>query len=761
MKSIAIFLKVEALIILLSFSLFGCGSSSSISGIEQSGITADTKNKADYVPGEVLVKFRDGTSAITAEGLHSSIKAVRKKELKDIRVDQIKLPENITVAEAIEHYQHDPNVEYSEPNYIIHKAAEPSDQYFNNLWGLNNTGQTVVGVVGTHDADIDAPEAWDITTGSHDVIIAVVDTGLANSHPDISGNIWRNTGETNCSDGIDNEGNGYIDDCNGWDFIGNDNDPSDYDGHGTHVSGTIAAQGNNSIGIAGVMWDAQIMPLRILGVSGSGTTADAASAILYANAKGARVINNSWGGSGYSQVLKDAIDASNALIVCAAGNSGTNNDAIPFYPASYTSSNIISVTASDQNDTLATFSNFGINSVDIAAPGVNIYSTFPIISSGTPVTVYSEDFEGASGNLPLLGWNRGGTNSTWAVTGGTGVGGSNSLEDSPSANYLNDTRSRAWVVSPVVSEKDNRYTMSFQWRGVLDLEHGIDYLDINYSPDGLNWDWTDFRTGSTNGNFLSYSTDFTSVAESLDSFYFGFGLSSDDSVNFDGVYIDDVRLVREPLTVSNYSYDYESGASMAAPHVSGAAGLILSLNPSLSSLQAKEIILNSVDLKPSMSGRTLTGGRLNAYSAVLNLVPPDAPSGLSAAVSSNSAIHLTWADNSNNEAGFRIERKTGDGGAYSEITAVGANVTGYDDAGLNPATLYYYRIKAYNPAGSSGYSNEAVATTNGESSGGGGGGCSITAGADAQAVDILIALIPAGAVFMVIKRRRKKSISKR
>lgn len=756
MKSISIFSKVSVVIILLS-SLLGCGSSSSISGIEQSGISADKKKAAEYMPGELLVKFRDGASAITAEGLHSSIKAVRKKELKEIRVDQIKLPENITVAEAIEHYQGDPDVEYAEPNYIIHKASEPSDQYFNNLWGLNNTGQNG----GISDSDIDAPEAWDITTGSHDVTIAVVDSGIAKNHPDLSGNIWINTGETNCSDGIDNEGNGYIDDCIGWDFIGNDNDPSDYDGHGTHVSGTIAAQGNNSIGIAGVMWDAQIMPLRILGVSGSGTTADAASAILYANAKGARVINNSWGGSGYSQVLKDAIDASNALIVCAAGNSGTNNDAIPFYPASYTSSNIISVTASDQNDTLAAFSNFGINSVDIAAPGVNIYSTFPIISSGTPVTVYSEDFEGASGSLPLLGWNRGGTNSTWAVTGGTGVGGTNSLEDSPSANYLDNTGSRAWLASPIISEKDNRYTMSFQWRGVLDLEHGIDYLDINYSPDGLNWDWTDFRTGSTNGNFLSYFADFTSAAESLDSFYFGFGLSSDNAVNFDGVYIDDVRLVREPLTVSNYSYADESGASMAAPHVSGAAGLILSLNPSLSSLQAKEIILNSADLKPSMSGQTLTGGRLNAYNAVLNLVPLNAPSALNAAAESSSGINLTWGDNSNNEAGFRIERKTGDGGTYSEITAVSANVTGYNDTGLNPSTLYYYRIKAYNPAGSSSYSNEAGATTNGESSGGGGGGgCSITAGEDANGVDILMAFIPAGAVFMAIKRR-KKSFSKR
>jgi len=314
-------------------------------------------------------------------------------------------------------------------------------------------------------------------------------------------------------------------------------------------------------------------------------------------------------------------------------------------------------------------------------------------------------------------------------------------------------------MSPVISEKDNRYTLSFEWKGVL--ENDKDFLNIIYSPDSVT-DSTDSRTGSTNGNFVSDKADFTSVAESLDSFYVGFGLFSNNSVNFDGVYIDNVRFIREPLTISNYSYAYESGASMAAPHVSGVAGLIFSRNPSLSNLQAKEIILNTVDLKPSMSGRTLTGGRLNAYNAVLHSVPPDAPSGLNVAAESSSSIHLTWADNSNNEAGFRIERKAGDGETYSEIAAVGANVISYSNGGLNTATAYQYRIRAYNSVGSSGYSNEAGATTNGESAGGGGGGgCSIAAGADAKAVDILMALIPAGAVFTAIKRRKKKSISKR
>jgi subtilisin family serine protease len=755
MSGIIKLLKYTLLLILLSFSLLGCGSSGSVSGIGQSGVTADTKKKADYVPGELLVKFRDGTSEIVAEGLHSSIHAMRKREMKEIRVHLIKLRDNVAVSEAVEHYQSDPDVEYAEPNYIIHKASVPSDQYFNNLWGLNNTGQAG----GTIDADIDAPEAWDLTTGSHDVVIAVIDTGIAGGHPDFTDNIWRNTGEINCSDGIDDDGNGFIDDCGGWDFIGNDTDPSDYDGHGTHVSGTIAAQGNNVTGVTGVMWDAKIMPLRILGVSGSGTTADAASAVLYANAKGARVMNMSWGGSGYSQVLKDAIDASNALVVCAAGNSGTNNDSLPFYPASYSSQNIVSVAASDNKDAIAHFSNYGANSVDIAAPGVSIYSTFPIIIPGSPVTVYSEDFDAASGGLPLLGWNRGGTKSTWAVTGGTGIGGSNSLEDSPSSNYLDNTSSRAWFTSPIMSVKDNRYTFSFQWRG--ELENGADYLDINYSPDGINWDWIDFRTGSTNGSFIPYSTDFSSVAESLGAFYFGFGFSSDDAVNLDGVYIDNVSLVREPLNVNSYSYADQSGASMAAPHVSGAAGLILARNPSLSNLQVKDIILSTIDLKSSMSGKTVTGGRLNAYNALLYSVLPDAPSGLSATSVSSSVIKLSWTDNSDNESGFKIERKEGESGSFSEIATVAANSTSYNDSGLSTSTAYQYRVRAYNSLGASGYSNEAGIAPGEGSSGGGGGGCSINSGTGSASVDLLISLMPAFFVFMAIKRRWKKSISKR
>jgi subtilisin family serine protease len=630
--------KYKSLILIILFSLFLIYAICSlIDPLEAAAVAADTIDSgidlllaAEHVPDEIIVKFRDGISSNELLTAHSRSGSVVKKEFKDFKgLQLVRVPRNISMRQALKAYLYDPRVEYAEPNYIVHAVVTPNDTYFNSLWGLHNTGQTG----GTVDADIDAPEAWDISTGSNDVVIAVVDTGVAYNHPDLSGNIWTNTGETSCTDGIDNDGNGYVDDCRGWDFIGDDNDPTDYYSHGTHVSGTIAAVGNNGLGITGVMWKAKIMPLRFLGVSGSGTTADAVSAILYANSKGAHVINNSWGGGGYSQALKDAIDASSAVVVCAAGNSGSNNDAVPFYPASYTSANIISVAASDQNDMLAYFSNYGALSVDVAAPGTSIYSSIPQFNYGTPVTVYSQDFNGASGDLPLMGWSRGGAYSTWAVTTGTGTGGSNSLEDSPGMDYRSYTSSWAGYMTPIPSVKDNLYTLSFKWKGVVETNY--DYLDINYSLDAINWYWVDYRTGNTGGSFITDSTNEITFAADITNnfyFYFGFGLFSNQTNNYDGVYIDDVVLTRRPISIASYGYAYYQGTSMAAPHVSGIAGLIKAYNPGLTNLEIKDVILNTVDARSFLSGKVLTGGRVNAFNALNSLSCPHQPVRISRAV---------------------------------------------------------------------------------------------------------------------------------
>jgi len=577
---------------------------------------------SEYVPGEILVKFKDTQPSRSASinRIHSYVGSLKKRDFKKLKIHHMKLPDNVSVEEAAQLYQQDPNVEYAEPNYIVRAAAIPDDPNFvnGNLWGLHNTGQSG----GTPDADIDAPEAWDIMTGDVSVIIAVIDSGVAYNHPDLSANIWTNTGEDfpACNDGLDNDGNGYTDDCYGWDFLSGDNDPADYYGHGTHVAGTIAAEGDNALGTTGVMWQSRIMPLRFLGITGSGSTADAIEAVLYASANGAHVINNSWGGGGYSQALKDATDNSSAVVVCAAGNYSNNSDSIPFYPASYISANIIAVAATDRNDALASFSNYGASSVDLAAPGQTIYSSLATPSFGAPVTVYdTEDFEGASGDLPLLGWDRGGSNSSWAITAGTGASG-NSLEDSPATDYANNTSSWAGYMTPIVSVKENRYTLSFQWKG--ELENNSDYLDINYSLNSANWYGADYRTGSQAG-FVADSTEaLTFYAEQYNNFYFGFGLSADSAVTYNGVYIDDVELTREPVTGAINSYDYRSGTSMAAPHVSGVAGLIKALEPSCTSADIKNLILNSVDTPASLSGRVLTRGRLNAHTALSTLECP-------------------------------------------------------------------------------------------------------------------------------------------
>ncbi len=285
-------------------------------------------------------------------------------------------------------------------NVVPNAGVSPNDPSFSNLWALNNTGQlhpkdapvnndkSLVLTKGTADADIDATEAWLKQKGTN-VVVGVIDTGIDYNHPDLIDNIWTNPGEK-AGDGIDNDKNGYIDDIHGWNFVNNTNDVLDGYGHGTHVAGTIAAQGNNDIGVTGVAWDAKLMAIKIFDDNGRGAfDSDIMRAIDYANKMGATVTNNSWGGGGASQAIYDAINRANQqgnLFIAAAGNASNNNDANASYPASYDLPNIISVAATTNKDALAGFSNYGLTTVDLGAPGQDIYSTFPtngsVISNG-------------------------------------------------------------------------------------------------------------------------------------------------------------------------------------------------------------------------------------------------------------------------------------------------------------------------------------------------------------------------------------------
>lgn len=344
-------------------------------------------NRPQYVEGEVLVKLKPDVSLTAVNSINSEFGTQTLREFKFTRTFHLQLPASLSVDKAISLLQRSPYVEYAVPNGIYYlDQTFPNDPNLGSLWGLNNTGQTG----GTPDADIDAPEAWDITTGDHNVVIAVIDSGLDMAHPDIAANVWTNPGEI-AGNGIDDDNNGYIDDVHGWDFSGGDNDPSPAGGgclgHGTHTAGTIGAVGNNGVGISGVNWTVQIMPLKafkpILGILCSANDANLIAAIEYHTMMGVRISSNSWGGTTYSAATYDAIRASNSVFVAASGNDGVNNDTSPHYPSSYDLDNIISVAAIDHNDALASFSNYGVVSVDVAAPGVDVVSTLPNNSYGS------------------------------------------------------------------------------------------------------------------------------------------------------------------------------------------------------------------------------------------------------------------------------------------------------------------------------------------------------------------------------------------
>ncbi|HEX2045680.1 MAG TPA: S8 family peptidase [Gaiellaceae bacterium] len=319
------------------------------------------------VPGQLIVGWKAGVAERGRRAALTAAGARAQNRFAPIRATLVSVRPGRAAA-ALRRLRRDRRVRYVERNYVVSAAAVPDDPLFPDLWGLGAIG---------------APSAWDAGTGSANVVVGVVDTGIDVGHPDLAANAWVNPGEdcAGCrSDGVDNDGNGYVDDWRGWDFVSGDNDPSDDNGHGTHVAGTIGAVGNNGLGVAGVNWRVRLMALKFLGANGSGTTANAVRAVLYASANGARVTNNSWSGGGFSQALRDAIahaDAADSLFVAAAGNDSLDNDLFPAYPSSYDLPNVVSVAAADAADAHAWFSNYGDVNVDLSAPGVGVLSTWP------------------------------------------------------------------------------------------------------------------------------------------------------------------------------------------------------------------------------------------------------------------------------------------------------------------------------------------------------------------------------------------------
>lgn len=321
-------------------------------------------------PAELLVRFEPGAARGAAL---ASIGATLVERLPLQGLVRVRLPSGAAAAGATAALRRRADVRYADPNRRLSLFATPNDPSYlsGSLWGLSQA----------NDADIDAPEAWEETTGSDSVTVAVVDTGIDYAHPDLSLNIWANQAEL--SNGLDDDGNGLTDDLRGWDFFGTggytqDNDPNDPHGHGTHVAGTIGARGNNGVGVTGVNWSVKLLPLRAGDEDGLSESA-IVSSFAYACAKGAQVVNGSFGGT-YSQAIHDAIaGCPSTLFVFAAGNSSSNNDALPVYPCNDSAPNVICVAATRQNDELAGFSSYGVTSVDLAAPGQTVNSTYPSV----------------------------------------------------------------------------------------------------------------------------------------------------------------------------------------------------------------------------------------------------------------------------------------------------------------------------------------------------------------------------------------------
>lgn len=316
---------------------------------------------ANYDPTHILVKWRDG--------LAHNTKYTHGAESLGNGLYRLTLNSGVSVSQAMSGLRAAGGTVVVQPDYVVSISRTPDDPSIGTLWGLDNTGQSG----GTANADINAPEAWNTGTGTRRTVVAIVDTGVDYRHPDLAANMWHNP-------------RGSADGLYGWNFINNSGNVLDDNGHGTHVAGTIGAVGNNGIGVAGVNWNTQIMALKFLDEDGSGFLSNAVKAINYAVARGADVINASFGGGGYDAAMATAIAnarANGVIVVAAAGNDGTNNDASPEYPASYSGDNVIAVAATDRYDRLAKFSNYGPNSVDIAAPGASIYSTLPGGKYGT------------------------------------------------------------------------------------------------------------------------------------------------------------------------------------------------------------------------------------------------------------------------------------------------------------------------------------------------------------------------------------------
>lgn len=629
------------------------------------------------------------------------------------------------VERAVQFLSGYPGVQYAEYDYVVRKSVFPNDPSFGLLWGLHNTGQTVNGDPGTANRDINAPEAWDFFTGNPNFVVAVIDTGMQLNHPDLAANLWTNPGEI-ANNGLDDDGNGYVDDVNGWDFYSVDKDPSDSDGHGTHTSGTVGAVGNNGVGVTGVNWRCKLMPLRFLGPQG-GYISDAVLAVQYCTQKGVKVSNNSWGGGGYSSSLYNAINNSKSvghLFVCAAGNNGRNIDSSPAYPASYNLDNIISVAATNNDDGRPSWSNYGATSVDLGAPGVTILSTYR--NSGY---AYMDGTSMASPHVAGVAALVYAQNPTWTyqqvrqrifstvrpVASMSGVTVTGGVVNAYEAIRLSNTAPSVSISSPTnnssapfnssvtfngsaTDTQDGNLSNSLVWTSNLQGQIGT---GASFSRSDLVVGTHTITASVTDSGGLPGSASITlTITQTIPavpgapvltdlgggSVKIDWADNSNNEANFD---------IRRQL--------YINGAWSTSTIIAtvGANVTTYTDSPGFGKVRYRVRAKNS-------AGNS-------AWSAwtVITLVdtPPNAPSGVTLTNLGEGSVQIDWTDNSNNETEFQIQRMQYINGTWTNKTiigSVGANVTTYTD---NPGPgKVRYQVRARNSGGNSVWSAWATIT---------------------------------------------------
>jgi subtilisin family serine protease len=558
------------------------------------------------VPGEIIVRFKPaaGASVRAATLAEAGVTTRERLLLEDTRL--VATVGGSSVASALDVLNAHPAVRYAEPNLLYETLATPNDPRFGDQWPLRNTGQTIQGVTGTPNADISAAEAWDTATGSASVKLAVLDTGIDYFHPDLAANIWRNPGEAVAGEelnGVDNDGNGFLDDLYGWDFTDHDRGPSDTDGHGTAVASVAGAVGNNARGMTGVNWNVSLVPLRIE-TNGGISRADAIQAARYAGMVGADVANMSFGGDTDSFAFRDAIAASsNTLFVAAAGNGDNDNDANPFYPCAYDVPNLICVTGTTSRD--EQIYNHGQTTVDLGAPAVSVVAA--TIEDTEPFT---DDFEGLAAKWDYTEAPAAAQAGKWRRTAGASTAHMHVLEEGEQGiDYANGADVRATTTAPIDLVGEDGCFVRLEV--LSNTESSRDYVRVEAgtTPSGP---FTELTRGSGD------SREFAPLSASLAAFeggnvYLRLRFTSDVQNTDDGVMVDNVQVRCGHPTDA---YWFVEGTSIAAPQVAGAAALVKSHMPSLSVTALRDRILRTVDPLPSLEGKTVTGGRLNVARAL-------------------------------------------------------------------------------------------------------------------------------------------------